>query len=205
MPTVFFNDIFKNCFGAFWFCAVEARLERTPSKSRNGRPTNSQCSVFHAKCCRKTCSRSSHNFDETSSSAEKRSETLRNDGVGNECLWSFWPRGLCWTFECLWSQVQQPEPKQSPSRAQVEKFWKPGFKRQHWTTECQNGFLRCDFLWREPFFPKVHSSLHVADHRIMQESLFPLRSGSNRSMENSKDLGVKVDSKVRSVAKRSKT
>jgi hypothetical protein len=94
---------------------------------------------------------------------------------------------------------------QSPSRAQVDKFWKPGFKRQHWTTECQNGFLRCDFLWREPFFPKVHSSLHVAYHRIMQESLFPLRSGSNRSMENSKDLGVKVDSKVRSVAKRSKT
>lgn len=125
MPTVFFNDIFKNCFGAFWFCAVEARLERTPSKSRNGRPTNSQCSVFHAKCCRKTCSRSSHNFDETSSSAEKRSETLRNDGVGNECLWSFWPRGLCWTFECLWSQVQQPEPKQSPSR----EILKTGFQK----------------------------------------------------------------------------
>ena len=36
----------------------------------------------------------------------------------------------------------------------------------------------------------------------MEESLFPLRSGSNRSMETSKDLNVKVDSKVRSMAKR---
>ncbi|CAL1134937.1 unnamed protein product [Cladocopium goreaui] len=51
-------------------------------------------------------------------------------------------------------------------------------------------------LERTPSKSRNGRSSHNFDETSPTESLFPLRSGSNRSMENSKDLGVKVDSKI---------